>query len=267
MAAVRMLRSSGAFTGELDPGRISIIGQSLGAIAGSLVAATEPNIQASVLNVPGGSYVDVARLAQERLIAGLYLATRNPLLVDDVCQVGPQTVFYVDDGYVLRDKAPVVSLSAQDLESQRLFELADWIGQSGDALAYAALLKNKRKLIQFAWGDGEVPNPTNSAFIRAADARTSSRIFRFDRATNYVGAGVTQPHRFMSNPAIFAKPEHQSVALAAQNQVASYLTLLGLVIPDANWFLTAPYVGKQLFETPASLPDVLNFTASNPCPN
>ena len=57
----------------LDPKRISYIGQSFGAVLGSMVVATEPRVKTAVLNAGGGPVVDVARLQNPPLLAQAYL--------------------------------------------------------------------------------------------------------------------------------------------------------------------------------------------------
>ena len=238
---------------NLDPSRIFLIGQSFGSIVGSLVSSTEPRIRASVLNVPAGSAVDTVRLARDRGLAVLYLAIQAPPLLNL-----PTGDF--NDNYVYRGKPPLVNDVPGAPQIQASFEVADWLNMSAGPLAFAAGLKRAPVLFQFAKGDEEVANPTNSAIILAASGQATSRFLRFDKAKEIACSQLpTQPHRFLANPEIFSTPAQQSIAMAAQRQVAGFFASNGGVIPDANPFLDGPFTGIKLFETPSNLPEDLNF--------
>jgi hypothetical protein len=66
---------------DLDPAKISYAGQSFGSIYGTQFMALEPAAHAGVLNVPGGSITEIARLSPSfRSLIGLLLITRSPSL-------------------------------------------------------------------------------------------------------------------------------------------------------------------------------------------
>ena len=256
-ALVRAIDTNRYFK-NLDPSRIFLIGQSFGSIVGSLVSSTEPRIRASVLNVPAGSAVDVVRLARDRGLAVLYLAIQAPPLLNL-----PTGDF--NDNYVYRGKPPLVNDVPGAPQIQASFEVADWLNMSAGPLAFAAGLKRAPVLFQFAKGDEEVANPTNSAIILAASGQATSRFLRFDKAKEIACSQLpTQPHRFLANPEIFSTPAQQSIAMAAQRQVAGFFASNGGVIPDANPFLDGPFTGIKLFETPSNLPEDLNFDRNIP---
>jgi hypothetical protein len=128
----------------------------------------------------------------------------------------------------------------------------------------------KSTLFQFGFGDLEVSNPTESAVIRAAHAQSSSWFFRLDQAAlshpellGVMMPGVPfpiLPHRILSNPTIFDVPAETSLALAEQQQTASYFASGGRANPDPNQFVTAPFLpSENLFQIPAALPERLNF--------
>lgn len=249
---------NGSLDLPLDSSRIFYIGQSFGSVFGTPMLALEPSIKAAVLNVGGASTVDIARLQQERLLAIAYLAGRNPVFND------PTFVF--NDNFVYRGMAPLVNTVPLASEIQAAFEVADWLNMPGDPLAYAPRLRGKRILFQFAKGDEEVPNPSNSALIRAAGGQASSRYYRFDLAKQTQASQLPiQPHRFLANPEVFSTPAQASVALAAQQQVAEFLASDGQTIPDANQFLLPPFSPNMgIFETPSVLPEELNFPRRPP---
>jgi hypothetical protein len=272
----------------LNPGRIYYIGQSFGSIYGSVFHAIEPSIKAAVISVGGGTSVDVSRLSPlGRVLGTFYLGTSNPPLLN-VPPAPPQAYFHdaFNDNYVYRNSPPVVNNVPGAVAADAAFEIAEWLDMSGDPLAFASKLKDqpfpglvgKATLVQFAFGDLEVPNPTNSAFIRTAELESSSWYFRFDKAAaqhpellGIMMAGSplpVMPHRFLSNPTIFDtdKVAENSISMAAQQQVAAFLALGGLVMPNPNWFLQGPFAGQTLFDVPttATLPEQLNFIQIQP---
>jgi dienelactone hydrolase len=64
----------------IDPGKVGYVGQSLGALQGAMNAATNPRVSAAVLNVGGGTIVDIFTTspafegATDQLLAGLGIA-------------------------------------------------------------------------------------------------------------------------------------------------------------------------------------------------
>jgi hypothetical protein len=131
-------------------------------------------------------------------------------------------------------------------------------------------------MIQFAYGDLEVPNPTNSALIQEAGLQDSSWYFRFDLASkehpellsvtfDEPNGFPRLPHTFLSNPTLFTGiAAEDSIAIAAQTQVAIYLQLGGIYAPNPNIFLTGPFAGQPLFQSPTTLPEQLNFIQIQP---
>ena len=169
---------------------------------------------------------------------------------------------------------------------QAAFEAADWLGMLGDPLSYAPHLTQsplagvpaKSTLFQFGLADLEVPNPTESAVVRAAGAQSSTWLLRFDKvagiAPDLVPLGLNDPslgfpilpHRVLSNPTIFNYPDEKLLALAEQQQVAAYFASDGTTNPDPNPFLTGPFAGQSIFEIPAipALPEQLNYFQLQP---
>lgn len=257
---VRAITTKSGPLGQVDPSRIYYVGQSFGAVYGSLITAFEPTIRAAVMNVPAASTVDTVRLAQDRPLAVFYLGSRTPSLLNRPFEFQHPMNFDFEDSFVYRGKPPLVNTVVGAPQIQDAFEVAEWFNMQASPLAFAASLKSRPVLHQFAKGDEEVPNPTNSAFIRAAGGQSTSRYLRFDLAKAIAGSQLpNQPHRFLANPDIFSSPAQLSIALAAQEQVAGFFASNGGTIPDANQFLTAPFMGQKLFEIPSVLPDDLNF--------
>jgi hypothetical protein len=229
-------------------------------VLGTLVNALEPNIRAAAFNVGGGTVVDVARLQQPRLAADFYLGTHNPPLLNLPHGFPHPLNDDFNDNYVFRNQAPVVNSIPGAPEIQAAFEVAEWLNMHGEPLAYASKL-TRPVLFQFAKGDQEVPNPATSALIRTAGKQSSSRWLLFDTARKVASADLPEdPHRFLATPEIFLSPARLSIAIAAQSQIAGFFQSNGTVIPDANEFLTPPFAGMTLFETPEVLPETLSFS-------
>ena len=270
-ALVATIRET-AGLGYLNANRIYYVGQSFGSTYGTLFHAVEPAVSAAVINAGGGTSVDVARLAiSGRPLGTEYLASVNPALLN--VPPAPSAPYFHDafnDNYPFRDLPAVTNNVTAAPALQAAFEAADWLGMPGDPLAYAQHLQvspltgvaAKQTLFQFGYGDLEVPNPTESALVRAAGAQATTWMLRFDAAAQahpeLLGVfmpGVPfpiLPHRFLSNPTIFTVPAEGSIAVAAQRQVADFF--LGNPNPDPNRYLSAP-----LFQNAPPLPEQLNF--------
>ncbi|HTA41700.1 MAG TPA: hypothetical protein VK789_04590 [Bryobacteraceae bacterium] len=275
-AMISVLRKTKGF-GYLDPNRVYYVGQSFGSTYGTLFDAVEPAVGMAVLNGAGGTSVDVARLAiSGRPLAAEYLQSANPALLN-VPPAPPEPYFHdgFNDNYVLRDQAPVINSVPGAPAIQAAFEIADWVGMLGDPLAYAQHLSiaplagvpPKSTLFQFGVGDLEVPNPTESAVVRAAGAVDSTWLLRFDIAAGMQPSllGVMQPgvpfpilpHRILSNPTIFGVAPELSISLAEQQQIASFFQ--GSTNLDPDQYLTPPFSPAGLFQGSPALPETLNF--------
>jgi hypothetical protein len=273
---------------------------------GTLFSAVEPNIQAVALSGGGGTSVDIARTAiTGRLLAVAYGQANRLLNVIPPVVAPPQCPYYdpLNDNYVFRDQPGVNSPSQPSstglcpvsvpetgvkvnhvpgaIVVQAGFESADWLQMLGDPLSFASHLKldplpgntPKPVLFLFAEGDPEVPNPANSAFIRAAGIADRSWLLQSHQLvnpqlsptypvvkTNIPNVFVLNPHRLLSNPDVFSDPGQRSIALAEQQQVAEFLNSDGTTNPNPNGVLTGPFKeSDKLFVVPQSLPDQLNY--------
>jgi len=293
VALVAAIRKTAGLGMQINPNRLYYVGQSFGGTYGTLFHAIEPNVKAAVLNGAGGTSADVARLAlTARPLALQYLKSVNPLLFN-VPPAPAEPYFYsrdsifpvrFNDNYAFRDAAPVVNNVSGAMAIQAAFEAADWLGMLGDPLSYAPHLKGsplagvpvKSTLFQFGFADLEVPNPTESAVVRAAGAQSSAWFLRFDKAAGIAPylALLTDPsaalplpilpHRVLSNPTIFSHAMETPLALAEQLQVGDYFASDGTTNPDPNQFLTGPFAGQSLFEMPTALPEQLNYFQLQP---
>jgi hypothetical protein len=124
--------------------------------------------------------------------------------------------------------------------------------QSGGALAYASLLRNRPILIQFAKGDQGAPNPAVSMVVRAGNFEETTTFYRHDLAEARNPALPNDPHTFLdqtlgSTVGGLAGGAQGSIARAAQQQIAVFFVSDGQTIID-------PDGSDTLFETPIALP-------------
>jgi hypothetical protein len=252
---------------DLDASRLFYGGQSLGGLYGTIFNALEPGVRAATLNVGGGTVADIARTSPSyHGLSTLALGGRTPSLLN---KDGSW-----DDDSTLRDK-PVRSLTVPGgLAIQSYFEIIEWLGNEGDPIAFAPHLKTsplagaapKPVLFQFALGDRTVPNPANSALIRAADMRENAWMYRHDRALAVVPDLPANPHPYL---VLFVDLDGDTIKLPsllglgvsafAQGQMANFFAADGAVIPDPNNILIQLLVGAPLFEVPEKLPEDPGF--------
>src|SRR5262249_30049269 len=184
---------------DLDPSRISYFGQSLGGLYGTIFLAVEPDVLAGVPNVPGGSLIEFSRLntTSFRPRIGISLEARLPPLrnspgitsIDGVAvnppffnenmplRDGTPLTVRLEDGTSHEIRSPVINFVPGAMAIQEVLDNQEWVLLSGDPLGYVSHLRKdplpgvpaKSILFQFAKGDQTVPNPTNTALLRAGD--------------------------------------------------------------------------------------------------
>jgi hypothetical protein len=242
---------------DLDASKISYFGQSFGGIYGTTFLGVEPAVHVGVLNVPGGSITEIARLSPSfRPLVGIALATRVPSLYNAV----PNATFTnFNEDMPLSGLPPLVDTVPGADAIQNTLDQQIWAQAPADPVAWASSIRAqplagnapKSVIVQFAKGDETVPNPTASALIRAGGLEDRATYFRNDLAFATVpGYTVTNPHTFLSNISGASGP----LAFAAQQQIATFLASGGAVTIDPDGL--GPY-----FETPIAgpLPEALNF--------
>ena len=246
---------------DLDASRIYYIGFSLGGFYGTPFLAVEPAVHAGVLNVAGGPATDVNRLSPaNRPSVGASLAARVPSLIN----IGG---LEFNENLPLRDQPPVINDVPGAMAIQEVFDWAAWVQQAGNPVAYSPYLRRqplegvtaKSVIVQFAKGDQTVPNPTETALLRAGWLADRATYYRHDLAfanpaRNPTGVEVPKdPHAFLFfNPAFF--PAVADIGAGAQQQIAVFLASDGETIID-------PDGAGPLFEVPIvlPLPEELNF--------
>ncbi|MGI8988905.1 MAG: alpha/beta hydrolase family protein [Bryobacteraceae bacterium] len=261
MQLVRVIQSGVDVAGDgsiaFDPSRIYYGGQSFGSIYGTILMAVEPTIQTAALNVGGGSVVEILRLSPAfHLLAAQALALRAPPLLNVMGRD-------FNDNSPLRYRAAVVNNVPGAIDIQNFFDFAEWYESPGDPIPFAPHLRSstlpnvpiKNVLWQEAKGDKTVPNPASSNLVGSANMQDSLVYFQNDVARAVAPDLSTNPHTFLTN---LDSIPGAAIALAAQAQIAEFLKSDGKTILDIN-DLVRPLFGKDLFVTPAFLPEDLNF--------
>ena len=243
---------------DLDASKISYFGQSFGGIYGTTFMAVEPDVHAGVVNVPGGSISEIARLSPIfRPLVGFALLTRTPSLYN----VTPDSSLsnFVEN-MPLSGVAPLTDLVPGADAIQNYVDQQIWAQTPADPVAFASHIRAqplfgvspKAIIVQFAKGDMTVPNPTASALIRAGGLEDRATYFRNDLAFALVpGYTLKDPHTFLSN---LLDPTQAPFAVAAQLQIGAFLASGGTVTID-------PDGAGPFFETPivGPLPETKNF--------
>jgi hypothetical protein len=251
---------------DLDGSRLYYTGESLGSMYGTIFSAVEPKVRASVLNVGGGTVVDIVRWSMSyHPLGAALLATRTPSLLN----MGDD----FNDNYVFPYRPVKVNDVPGAIQIQNALELYEWLESPGDPVYYAPHLVSsslpgvqaKNILFQFARADTTMPNLATTRLIKAANMNPRTWEYRHDLA---LAAGLPlpqDPHSFLAlfigisgSTVVFPSLEGILIGLAAQQQAAGYLAADGQTIPDPNTFLPGS-VPHGLFEVPANLPEDLGY--------
>jgi hypothetical protein len=188
---------------DLSRSRIGYFGQSLGGIYGTIAYAGEPSLQYGLLNVPGGPLPEVARLSPNfRPIVGATLRSHRPDLAN-----GGRDGFTEDQP--LPGDPPVRRPARGALAIQDVLARFNWIDRSGSPEAFAPLVRGRPVLIQAAYGDQTVPNPTTGFLVRAGGLLRKTTMYRNDKTASR----ATNPHGFLLNPLLAGSSPGQAQKL------------------------------------------------------
>jgi hypothetical protein len=249
---------NGDGTVDLSRNLIFFVGTSFGSFVGSVLNAVEPAVQSVVLNASGGTVVESAVWSPiNHLVVLAMLAYRQPVLIN---RPGPD----FNAALTLRNQPVRIIDVPGAIAIQELLERVEWNNMLGDALSFAPHLSwsplpgvsAKPVLFQFAWGDLTLPNPTESAVVRAANTPGLVSLFRTDMAWLPNMRLSADPHDFGFD--FYTSAASVVVARATQTQMAMFLSGDGRSVPYVNNLLCPPYLG-DLFFVPKVLPEDLNF--------
>jgi hypothetical protein len=218
----------------LRPTGVTYYGQSFGGIYGSMLGGVDRTIQAFGLNVPGGPISEIARLSP----------AFRPLVTQSLAAAQPQLLNGGKAGFTeslpLAGEPPVTSPAPGSLPIQQFLADGTWINRSGSPETYAPLLPKSRTLVQSAFGDQTVPNPTASTLIRAGGLEQRTTLYRNDKTANF----SMNPHGFLLDPRFVPGNE------LGQTQMSTFLASGGATVID-------PDGPAPIFEVPVTDPAVL----------
>jgi hypothetical protein len=206
---------------DLSGRDVTYFGQSFGGIYGTMLTGVDPEVARSVLNVPGGPITEIARLSpafrpltfQALQAAGLAPNSPDP------------SRWYVHEQMPLRGEGPVVATVPGALAIQDYLARSTWLTRPGSPETFAPLIQPERVLVQVAFGDQTVPNPTSYTIVDAGDLASRTSLYRNDRTVN---AGIN-PHAFLLDLRTF-----RDAALQGQAQVAAFLGRGQVIDPDGS---------------------------------
>jgi hypothetical protein len=264
MQLIRQIESGvdvdGDGTVDLSQQRIYYSGQSFGGIYGTILMGVEPHINAGVVNVPGGSITEIARLSPAfRILSAIALAPRGLINLPPAPGLPFPFNLQFNENLPLRDEVVRINNVPGAMAIQQTLDRFQWVQQAGNPVSYAQHIRkqplqgtSKPVLVQFAKGDVTVPNPTSSALIRAGGLQDRAVYFRNDLAFAANGATPKNPHTFLTN--IAAGGLAPLIAIGTQTQIATFFATNGATVID-------PDGAGPLFEVPIAgpLPEVLSF--------
>ena len=203
-------------TADLSGRGVTYFGQSFGGIYGTMVTGADPAITRSVLNVPGGPITEIARLSP----------AFRPLTTADLQSAGllnstDPTRGFFQEQMPLRGEGPVTATVPGATAIQEYLARATWLSRPGSPETFAPLIAPERVVVQVAFGDRTVPNPTSYTLIDAGDLWSRTSLYRNDKTAN----AANNPHSFLLQLNIPA-------ALQGQQQVATFLRTGQVIDPD-----------------------------------
>ncbi len=213
---------------------VSYYGQSFGGMYGVMLGGVDPQLKVLALNVAGGPITEIARLSPNfRLLVTQDLALRSPSLLN-----GGYDGF--TESLPLRGDPPVLNPAAGAIAIQAVLSQESWLDRAGDPETYAPRLGAKRVLMQNAFGDQTVPNPTNYTVLAAGHLFARESLYRNDKT----GQAGSNPHAFLLDPTFVAG------SLPGQSQIVAFFASNGTTIID-------PDGPGAVWEVPISDPAVL----------
>jgi hypothetical protein len=196
---------------DFDASRIGFVGQSLGAIVGSIFVALDPNVNVGVLNVPGGGIA--------RLLDGS--PTFGPRIRAGLAAAG------VEAGTPDYDAFMVAAQTAVD---------------SGDPINFAFATGEKRVLLQEVIGGGDVlpdqviPNAVPGAPLSGTEPLIAALGLTDITQTTLDPDGIRGAVRFLQgeHSSILDPTDYPAATAEMQGEMASMLASGGIAVQVAN---------------------------------
>lgn len=196
---------------DFDASRIGFVGQSLGAIVGSMFVALDPNVNVAVLNVPGGGIA--------RLLDGS--PTFGPRIRAGLAAAG------VEAGTPDYDAFMVAAQTAVD---------------SGDPINFAFATGEKRVLLQEVIGGGDVlpdqviPNAVPGAPLSGTEPLIAALGLTDITQTTQAPDGIRGAVRFLQGEhgSILDPTDYPAATAEMQGEMASMLVSGGTAVQVAN---------------------------------
>jgi hypothetical protein len=250
---------------SLNRGGVGVVG---GLSAANILASRTPSLingPGSLINGPGITQLDGMDVSAPYFDENMPLRDGVPLNVTVRLPDGTTEARVI--------QSPVTNDVPGAMAIQEVFDNYEWVSQPSNSVAYAPHLRKaplpgvpaKSVLIGFAKGDPLNVNPATTAFLRAGDLADRATYYRYDLA--FPGQDPNQrpslayPHTFGAL-ITSANPTLKAVALAAQQQIATFLAT-----PD-HQIIQPPGVPSDYFEVPieGTLPEGLNYTIPTSAP-
>jgi hypothetical protein len=248
----------GEGTRDLDPSRIYYAGTSYGGFQGSMFLAVEPDVRVGALTDTGGPFIDLLRLRNPgRAQVGGMLAARTPPLLNSPGVTGidglPMDAPRFDENLPLRNgvsfhvhledgtsrdiQSPVINDVPGAMAIQELIDHAEWVQQAASPPAYAPHFRKdplpgvmaKSLLYQFPKGDETIPNPFETATLRAGDLADRATFYRHDLAYAEDPTITKNPHGIIGQ-IVNPNPLVRAIASGYQTQIATFFASDGTEI-------------------------------------
>ena len=230
--SVGTLAEGSVGTPALSGEDVTYFGQSFGGIYGTLVTGADDAIARSVLNVPGSPITEVVRLSPSfRLLTTQTLQAAGLLNRPDLAP------YYFQEQLPLRGEGPVTLTVTGAAAIQEFLARTTWLSRPGSPETFSPLIEPERVLVQVAFGDQTVPNPTSYTLVDAGDLWSRTSLFRNDISPT----PLPNPHSFLLTLT-------DESALQGQSQVTAFLGAGQVIDPDA---------AGPVWEVPIGDPSVL----------
>jgi hypothetical protein len=251
---------------DLDPNRIYHHGASAGALVGTMFAALEPAVVASVQTVGGGLTPEHARWSpMRRPVFGAMLQARVPSLINapgrTMIDGVPTAAPHFDENKPAWGEAAVTNTLEGAIAIQQAMEMAEMASQAGiTPVVWARHLRERPLaglaarpvLFQSAEGDQTAVSVGTSATLRAGQLADLAVRYRHDLAFAEDSTIPKNPHTVLAgvlHPSAF----YRAIGRGLMNQAATFLASGGTVALHPE--------PAHLFEVPIRmpLPEQLNF--------